>query len=725
MTTPINTDTLISLPELMQKMNPFDTKGLHLTQGYRVFITPKNIADAIKSGEFLHRSEIEDDRENLIHRVAYLVINGNYNEDWAIVINSDFIEQGLWPICKNTDVFIGASIKREMGLEREGLVVYGLGDAQVIEQWLGQKVTMIEPEAFIHVKEPVWQHFDWNYYTQSGIQVMEPEDYLEYLGDDDNNVESRKEILNKLPANFFDVSHLENLRKVWEKFPRYASFEFLAQDSMLAYLEKYPETIFVLDNEVTQYIGEKYYHKHDILLPLQQLYREKIFKNPDACASILEHGHDGELINYFDKQQVLENEDFLARYYPCVKDDKVRFGNRLLKVKKTDNFYQAPHRKIAFFCYEYMTWSDNLNELNPFFDGWQNDKEQVIDYLEQIREKLNEKHTNKRLPVNGNGQISVNVERARQDYADIAERIFYRLSDKLSEDYEINRLFISIVPRVYEKMSEPMRRKVEFLEQYINGTKVNSLSAIPEHAIFQLKPGEALKRLVGKYPSVMTYTTTPQDWLDDMSLVVLAMREMENMKLSDSMLDAIASDEQYSMSAISAHPPVYERFSLKHRRNTKLALKYLDYCFYYDKIKNNDDWVSEKSQSLPSADHALNHVPKILWYYHDFCLKALALNDQVQHVVIKGIPEPFWSDIQFLTKLFKAINDRELKINNLKKIPMPVYGFIINQKHESSLKTFQKMLFKLKIEQAVSQYDKPDVMNDIAQERENLGRMKI
>lgn len=711
--------TFISLSHLMQKMNPFDTKGLHLTQGYRVFITPKNIVDVINSGEFLSYSDIEDDRENLIHRVAYLVINGDYNEDWPIVINSDFIEQGLWPICKNTDVFIGAIIKREMGLEREGLVVYGLGDAQVIEQWLGQKVTMIDSESFIHVKEPVWQHFDWNYYTQSGLQVMEPDDYLEYLGDDDNNLESRKEILTKLPANFFDVSHLENLRKVWEKFPRYASLEFLAQNSMLAYLEKYPETILILDNEVTQYITEKYYHQHDILLPLQQFYREKIFKNPDACASILEHGHDGELIKYFDKQQVLENEDFLARYYPCVKDDKVRFGNRLLMVKKADNFYQAPHRKIAFFCYEYMTWSNHLNELNQFFDGWQNDKQQVIDYLEQIREKLNEKHTH-----TFNGKINVNDDRVMQDYADIAERIFLRLNDDLAEDYELSALFISIVPRIYEKMSEPMRRKVEFLEQYINCTQLTSLSPIPERAIFQLQPGEALKRLVSKHPSVMTYTATPQSWLDDISLVVIAMREMENMKLSDSMLDAIASDEQYSISAISAHPPVYERFSLKHQRNIKLALKYLDYCFYYDKIKNNDDWISDKSQ-LPSSDNALNHVPKILWYYHDFCLNALALNEQVQHVVIKGIPEAFWSDTQFLNKFFKAISDRELKINNLKKIPMPVYNFLMSQKHESSLKTFQKMLFKLKIEQAVSQHDTPDVMNDIAQERENLGRMKI
>jgi hypothetical protein len=64
--------TLIPLSHLMQKINPFDTKGLHLTQGYRVFITPKNIADAINSGEFLHRPDIEDDRESLIHRVAYL-----------------------------------------------------------------------------------------------------------------------------------------------------------------------------------------------------------------------------------------------------------------------------------------------------------------------------------------------------------------------------------------------------------------------------------------------------------------------------------------------------------------------------------------------------------------------------------------------------------------------------------------------------------------------------
>jgi hypothetical protein len=706
--------TYFSLKTLVERMNPFSTKGMLLSAGYSIFITTENIQEAIEQGNIFVNDEVGDDREHLISRTAYLLMNGDRSHDWSIVINSEFIEKGLWPICKNNDVYLAAILQN-----LNGLPVCGIGDSEVIAQWLGEPVAMIEPQALVHVKEPMWQSFDWNYYQQSGLQVMEPEDYLDYFADEARLSRDRAEILNKLPTNFFEVHHLEKLINKWKYFPRYASFEFLVQDNMLAYFEQYPETIFALDSKIVEYITYHYYRKHEVLLPLQELYREKIFKNPDACARLLEHGTEGELITYFDKQQVLENEDFLARYYRCVKNDKVHFDNRLLVIKKPDNFYQTTDRKIDFFCYEYTTWGNYLNQLDSLFDGWQNDKQQIIDYLEKIREKLNAKHTH-----TFNGQTDVDIDKVMKDYAEIAERFFERLNDELSEDYDINRLFISIVPRVYEKMSEPMRRKTEFLERYINCTHLKSLSSIPEHAIFQLQPGDVLKRLVGKYPSVMSYTKTPQAWLDDINLVVLAMREMENMRLSPLMLDAIASEEKYAIAAISAYPPVYERFSLKYQNDRKLALHYLGHCYYYDTIKNNSH--GDQAKSLPSSDKALSHIPKGLWYYHDFCIQALTLTQQVQHVVIQGIPKSFWNDTQFLNTFFLAVSDKKLKIDNLKKVPMPVYHFLMSQKQDSSLKTFQKLLFKLKIEQGVNQFHETlDVMDNIAQERENLGRMKI
>lgn len=71
----------IPLQELVERMNPFSSKGMLLSAGYSIFITQDNIYEAMEEGNIFVDDNVGDDREHLISRTAYLIMNGDTAHD--------------------------------------------------------------------------------------------------------------------------------------------------------------------------------------------------------------------------------------------------------------------------------------------------------------------------------------------------------------------------------------------------------------------------------------------------------------------------------------------------------------------------------------------------------------------------------------------------------------------------------------------------------------------
>lgn len=601
-------------------------------------ITREDIENKLNKQD-VYEKQGNDARENLIRKIAYMVLNPQFQ---LVRLNDDFSSGHI----EDKAEFMA------MLFDPNGEAIVDYMSPQIIDKFKASEVS-------VNFERYKTEFFSWDnlsYYLEDTwknveyvLQRIESVRYDEW-----------KEIFKNFREEMMDdLKFQQGFEKLVQQKPN--AWHFITSDSTptkillhpkcLDWMEQEKDVFMKLSKEV--YVSilmtvrseqddkkcDSYYINHRLrdnynenknafieqITMLDKQYRARFFEgeNKQQYIDIILGSKDLRRMFYIFPKELLEN--------PVLIKNFLEYESRENYFSFNEGFpYHIMTKDIALmdiFLNRILPSYNSVKHNDKIWQSWIEHKPTLLTYG-KLCQPIMPRHRHDEPPVNH------------------FIKFFEVLPTSFRKDIDVMKMFIGMRARIYNNLGQNMRDNPDLLEAYVNGFtdepddfKANKVSM----KAFINSTREIQIKVIEKMPDFIAIDGFPQELLDEPDFVIARSRKNGDVVVTTELMNKIMTSPELLHDFILAHKKNFFLLPEHFKRNVNLAKVWSQHM---SKMYHTE--ISKYKQGT--------ELPQMLWASQDFCLHLLQ--------VAKGnisysdaIRPEFWQDRFFVVKLLKMIDE--------------------------------------------------------------------
>lgn len=384
---------------------------------------------------------------------------------------------------------------------------------------------------------------------------------------------------------------------------------------------------------------------------------EKIFntllQSPETCKNILES-------TSFTRNS--HDVSSLYRLFPLKSQMNPIVYNTLFHILDKDTYRSAS----PFLCLPPAMFEDKNTAITLIKDNldlafksssplphyikthFENDLAVATELLKQskvVNYKSNNRHSD--------GRTFSNIKQNLSKKLIYTEEFFYKLIELKDDD----------IRPLENKFVEKMLNSPQVHQHILNHGHYSLFSKLDSQFIFKLdieKDKKHIMAVVAANYHLLTQKDTPDSWRKDIDIVSKVAKDIRWLELSKTELKQLCQKPEDAFKLIDSDPSIFSNLPVNMRKNHDVAAYFLE------------------SLSESETKYYRDVLDPSLWATQDFCIKALEINT----TFASKMPKDFWLDYEFIDKLFKKLDEREIDVDVLNYAPSEIKQYLDSFKME-------------------------------------------